>query len=98
MSLESPKKGQKLPKRFSHHFFHCYTYRVSDGRASGLERHKTPEHYPTDASEFGSILFTLQLRVRVQFWKAYKLRKLKHYKQRAPNCKQKLQKRRKNII
>ena len=60
-------------------------------RASGLERHKTREHYShTDASEFGNILFTLRLRVRAQFWEAYKLRKLKHYKQRAPNCKQKL--------
>ena len=60
---------------------------VSDGRASGLEWHKTRDHYHTDASEFRSILFTLRLRVKVQYGEAYKLRKLKHYKQRAPNCK-----------
>ena len=56
---------------------------MAERSASGLERHKTREHCHMDASEFGSILLTL--RLRVQFWKAYKLRKLKHYKQRAPN-------------
>ena len=91
------EKWTETAKKVFPSFFHCYIYRVSDGRASGLERHKTREHYHTDAS-VGSILFTLQLTVRVQFWKAYKLKKLKHYKQRAPNCKQKLDKRRKNII